>query len=64
MRPKPKRNSKEENIQKNNNDINTINNREEFILDKIHDKRRIILPRIFQESLIRAALLFFSYSNH
>ena len=63
MRPKPKRNSKEENIQKNNNDINTINNREEFILDKIHDKRRIILPRIFQESLIRAALLFFSYSN-
>ena len=41
----------------NNNDINIINNnKEEFILEKIHDKRRIILQWLFEESLIRAAL--------
>ena len=70
MRPESKKISKEENTQKNNNDINIENNKEnnkdnkdEFILEKIHDNRRIILPRLFQESLIRAALLLFSYSN-
>ena len=34
-----------------------------FNREYIHDKRRIILPRIFHESLIRAALLLYSNSK-
>lgn len=34
-----------------------------FNKEYIHDKRRIILPRIFHESLIRAALLLYSNSK-
>ena len=66
MRPKSKKINNEENQEKNNNDNNNVllKPKDEFVLEKIHDKRRIILPRLFQECLIRAALLLFSYSKN
>ena len=45
-------------ISENNNIKNKI-----FDIESIHDKRRIILPRIFNESLIRAAHLLYSNSK-
>ena len=60
IREKIKKNYNIENKEKNNND-NISDKKEEFILEKIHDKRRVILPRIFQECLIRAAMLIFSW---
>ena len=62
IREKIKKNYNIENKEKNNND-NISDKKDEFILEKIHDKRRVILPRIFQECLIRAAMLIFSYSK-
>ena len=63
MRPQSKKIKNEENKEKNNNDNFIPLKKEEFVLEKIHDKRRIILPRLFQECLIRAALLLYSYSK-
>ena len=63
MRTKEKKTDNKENEEKNNNDINAINKKDEFVLEKIHDKRRIILPRLFQECLIRVALLIYSFSK-
>ena len=63
MRTKTNKTIDNENKEKNNNDLNITNKKEEFILEKIHDRRRIILPRLFQECLIRAALLLYSYSK-
>ena len=45
------------------NSNNKNNNNKIFNTEYIHDKRRIILPRIFHESLIRAALLLYSNSK-
>ena len=52
--------------QKTINDTHTKNKNDTkvFNTEYIHDKRRIILPRIFHESLIRAALLFYSNSKN
>jgi hypothetical protein len=63
MRTKTKKKEDKENNQKNNNDFNIMKPKDEFVLEKIHDKKRIILPRLFQECLIRAALLLYSYSK-
>ena len=51
------------NKEKNENNKEEINNKKNKSKEYIHDKRRIILPRIFHESLIRAALLFYSNSK-
>ena len=64
MRPKSKKKNNEENQEKNNNDNYLLKTNNEFALEKIHDKRRIMLPRLFQECLIRVALLLFSYSKN
>ena len=48
---------------KNSDNVNRKDNPKVFDKEYIHDKRRIILPRIFHESLIRAALLFYSNSK-
>ena len=66
IRPKSKKINNEENQEKNNNDINNVllKPKDEFVLEQIHDKKRIILPRLFQECLIRAALLLYSYSKN
>ena len=62
MRPKSKKNENKENEEKNNNDSNTINKKDEFVLEKIHDSRRIILPRfiprMFNKSSIIIIFLF------
>ena len=63
MRPKQKENENKENNEKNNKSFNIIKPKDEFVLEKIFDKNRIILPRLFQECLIRAALLLYSYSK-
>ncbi len=63
MRTKTKKKEDKENNEKNNNDFNIMKPKDEFVLEKIHDKKRIILPRLFQECLIRAALLLYSYSK-
>ncbi len=62
MRPKSKTINSKENQEKNSNDINN-NIRDEFCMEKMHDKRRVILPRIFHECLIRAALLLYMNSK-
>ena len=63
MRPTSKKIKNKENKEKNNNDNALPPKKDEFVLENIHDKRRIILPRLFQECIIRAALLYFSYSK-
>ena len=63
MRPISKKIKNEEIKEKNNNDYLLPFKKDEYVLEKIHDKRRIILPRLFQECIIRAALLYFSYSK-
>ena len=40
------------------------NNNKIFNMEHIHDKRRIILPRMFQESIIRASQLFYYTSKN
>jgi hypothetical protein len=56
--------TKEENKENdNNNDENKTNNKI-FNMEYIHDKRRIISPRMFQESIIRASQLFYSTSKN
>jgi len=61
--------TKEDNKDKNNNDndkdkVEDKNNNKMFNMEYIHDKRRIISPRMFQESIIRAAQLFYSTSKN
>ena len=51
------------NKEKNDNNNEEINGKKNNSKEYIHDKRRIILPRIFHESLIRAALLFYLNSK-
>ena len=63
MRPKSKNINSKENQEKNSNDINNNIIKDEFCMEKIHDKRRIILPRIFHECLIRAAFLLYANSK-
>ena len=41
-----------------------VNKNEKFDKEHIHDKKRIILPRIFHESLIRASLLLYQNSKN
>ena len=58
--------AKEDNNDKdkdNNNDKNNNNNKI-FSMEHMHDKRRIITPRMFQESIIRASQLFYSTSKN
>ena len=50
------------NSKKENNNKNYIKTKR-FSKEYIHDKRKIIVPRIFHETLIRAALLLFSNSK-
>ena len=62
--PKSMRLPPKKEINNNDEEINNQRNKpKKFNTEYIHDKRRIILPRIFHESLIRAALLFYSNSK-